>query len=114
MTNPLLLYKALSDETRLKSLLLIQKHGELCVCDLMQALNLSQPKVSRHLAELRKNGLVQNERRGKWVYYQISPQLAAWAKQILEVTLKHNERLIETEQLSIQNGGCSNDITNEK
>ncbi|EOX3325770.1 ArsR family transcriptional regulator, partial [Vibrio cholerae] len=50
MFDPILLYKALSEETRLKSLLLMQRQGELCVCDLMQALNLSQPKVSRHLA----------------------------------------------------------------
>lgn len=46
MSDPILLYKALSEETRLKSLLLMQSQGELCVCDLMDALSLSQPKVS--------------------------------------------------------------------
>lgn len=110
MVDPILLYKALSDETRLKSLLLMLKQGELCVCDLMEALNLSQPKVSRHLSELRKHGLVLDERRGKWVYYRINPTLASWVKQVLEITLKHNLALIELELQSIKGKSCSNGV----
>lgn len=100
-------YKALSEETRLKSLLLMLHQGELCVCDLMDALDLSQPKVSRHLAELRKNELVLDERRGKWVYYRINPNLQPWVKQILETTLKNNPSFIEQELLLIQGESCS-------
>ncbi|EKO3895544.1 metalloregulator ArsR/SmtB family transcription factor [Vibrio metschnikovii] len=110
MFDPIHLYKALSEETRLKSLLLMQKQGELCVCDLMEALNLSQPKVSRHLAELRKHELVLDERRGKWVYYQINPALAPWVKQVLEITLKHNLALIESELQFIKGKSCSNSM----
>ncbi|MGC9422057.1 metalloregulator ArsR/SmtB family transcription factor [Vibrio sp.] len=110
MFDPILLYKALSEQTRLKSLLLMQKQGELCVCDLMEALNLSQPKVSRHLAELRKHGLVLDERRGKWVYYRINPALPAWVKQVLEITLKHNWSLVEHELQIIKGKSCSNEV----
>ncbi|MBE3670355.1 transcriptional regulator [Vibrio navarrensis] len=110
MFDPILLYKALSEETRLKSLLLMQKQGELCVCDLMEALNLSQPKVSRHLAELRKHRVVLDERRGKWVYYRINPALAPWVKQVFEITLKHNLALIEPELQFIQGKSCSNGV----
>ena len=107
MHDPILLYKALAEETRLKSLLLMYKQGELCVCDLMGALNLSQPKVSRHLAELRKHELVQDERRGKWIYYQINPMLAPWVNQVLEITLKHNLTLIEPELKLLKGKSCS-------
>ena len=111
MLDPILLYKALAEETRLKSLLLMKKQGELCVCDLMRALNLSQPKVSRHLSELRKHGLVLDERRGKWIYYQINPTLAPWVKQVLEITLKHNLTLIEPELQFLKGKSCSNGVS---
>lgn len=97
MFEPLYFYKALSEETRLKSLLLMQSKGELCVCDLMSALNLSQPKVSRHLAELRKHNLVIDDRRGKWVHYRVNPELPEWALQVLELTLNNNQAMIEQE-----------------
>lgn len=113
MLDPILLYKALSEETRLKSLLLMQSQGELCVCDLMGALCLSQPKISRHLAELRKINLVLDERRGKWIYYRINPDLAPWIKQILELTLEHNVAFIKRERAAIKSKWCSNSMDSE-
>ena len=89
MINPLSFYKCLADDTRLKSLLLISIKKELCVCDLISALDLSQPKVSRHLAELRKCGILVDERRGKWVFYSLNPQLPQWALNALQQTAKH-------------------------
>lgn len=83
-------YKSLADDCRLTSLLLISQLEELCVCDLMHALNVDQPKVSRHLAALRKSGILLDERRGKWVFYKLHPQLASWAKQVLRDTATHN------------------------
>jgi ArsR family transcriptional regulator len=83
-------YKCLSEETRLKSLLLIVLEGELCVCDLVEAFQLSQPKVSRHLAELRKCGILVDKRRGKWVFYQLAPTLPAWALHVLQHTAQQN------------------------
>ena len=72
---PLQLFKCLSDNTRLQSVLLISHFEEACVCDLIAALELDQPKVSRHLAELRRCGILQDERRGKWVYYRLHQDL---------------------------------------
>lgn len=87
---PTTFFKCLSDDTRLRSLLLLQLHKELCVCDLMTALQESQPKVSRHLAELRACGLVQDERRGKWVYYRLHEELPDWARKVLGLTAKEH------------------------
>lgn len=106
MCDTLIFYKCLAEETRLKSLLLMSKHGQLCVCDLMAALGLSQPKVSRHLAELRKHGLVLDERRGKWVYYQINPQLPEWMQQILHMSLMHDPEFITQESQRIVAHSC--------
>ena len=54
---PLELFKQLSDTTRLRCLVLMVSEGELCVCELTHALDLSQPKISRHLAQLRESGV---------------------------------------------------------
>ena len=86
MITPLSFYKCLADDTRLKILLLIAVKNELCVCELVAALELSQPKTSRHLAQLRKCQLLIGERRGRWVYYQLNPQLPGWAHQVLQLT----------------------------
>lgn len=93
--NPLQFYKALADETRLRSLLLIQREGELCVCELMAALDEIQPKISRHLAQLRKTGLVLDRRQGQWVYYRINPDLPAWAQTALQQTAEANTDFIK-------------------
>jgi ArsR family transcriptional regulator, arsenate/arsenite/antimonite-responsive transcriptional repressor len=67
------LFKALGDETRLRIVALLS-HGELCVCHLEEALRLSQPNVSRHLAILRMTGVVEHRRDGSWVYYSLAAQ----------------------------------------
>jgi len=67
------LFKALSDDTRLRIVALLA-HGELCVCHLEEALGLSQPKVSRHLAILRSSGVVDHRRDGTWVHYGLATQ----------------------------------------
>ncbi|MCG6336632.1 metalloregulator ArsR/SmtB family transcription factor, partial [Vibrio alginolyticus] len=71
-------FKLLADETRMRCLLLIAREKRLCVCELTHALQESQPKVSRHLAQLRQSGVLVDERQGQWVYYQISDQLPGW------------------------------------
>lgn len=65
------IYKALSDEARLRILNLLHD-GELCVCHIMDILNMGQSKVSRHLTYLKNAGLVHNRRKGLWVYYSLS------------------------------------------
>lgn len=64
------IFKALSDDTRLRILKLLER-GELCVCDIMAALEDSQPKVSFHLAVLKEAGFLRDRREGKWVHYRL-------------------------------------------
>ena len=71
-------FKALGDETRLFILMLIEQQEELCVCDLTFALQLSQPKISRHLALLRNSDIIHARRQGKWMYYRLSQSLKPW------------------------------------
>ncbi len=70
MENVLTVFKALSDETRLRILKLLEQ-GELCVCDIVAALDMIQPKVSFHLAVLKEAGLIKDRKQGKWVNYSI-------------------------------------------
>ncbi len=84
------LFSALANEIRLRVLTLLQAQGELCVCELIHALNLSQPMISRHLALLRADGLVETRRAGQWMYYRIHPELVVWASEVLTVTVEAN------------------------
>lgn len=81
-------FKALADPTRLRCLMLIAAEREVCVCELTHALDTIQPKISRHLAYLREAGIVEDRRRGQWVYYRLHPGLPAWAKAVLRETRK--------------------------
>ena len=68
-------FKVLSDPTRLRLLSLITSKGEACAaCDLVEPIGLSQPTVSHHLQVLFKAGLVEREKRGRWVYYRPVPE----------------------------------------
>lgn len=88
MITPQEFFSLLSDKTRLRCLLLLQQEKELCVCELSHVLGSIQPKVSRHLAHLRKSGLVSDERRGQWVYYRLNEKLETWMQQVLISSLK--------------------------
>lgn len=68
-------FTALADETRLRILNLLSE-GELCVCDLMNILKEPQSKISRHLAYLRRSGLVRGRKEGLWMHYRISKPTA--------------------------------------
>jgi len=70
--TPSALFRAFADPTRLRLLGLLQERPEICVCDLCQVLGESQPKVSRHLATLRRAGLVQVRREGRWKLYALA------------------------------------------
>jgi ArsR family transcriptional regulator len=92
--NPVQFYKCLADETRLRCVLLIEHEQELCVCELTEAIDEIQPKVSRHLAQLRKCGLLVDRRQGQWVFYRVSPELPEWARNVLTETLMSNQRFV--------------------
>lgn len=88
--SPPLVFKALADATRVRIALLVAQEKELCVCELTCALDQSQPKISRHLAQLRASGVLADRRQGQWVYYRLHPELPAWAQDVLKVTLAAN------------------------
>ncbi len=71
MDKPDQLFKAFADETRLRILNLLAQ-GEQCVCEIQMVLRVPQPKISRHLAYLRRMGLIQERKEGKWVIYSLS------------------------------------------
>ncbi|RMF79395.1 MAG: ArsR family transcriptional regulator [Nitrospirae bacterium] len=73
----------LSDPTRLRCVVLLAQEGELCVCELTEALGVAQPKVSRHLGVLRDAGVVADRREGRWVHYRLHPELPPWAARVV-------------------------------
>ena len=77
------LFEALADQTRLRLINLVRR-GEVCVCFFVEVLGEPQPKVSRHLAYLRKNGLVSDRREGKWMHYRLAEDLSPEAFRVLE------------------------------
>jgi ArsR family transcriptional regulator len=79
-------FQALGDKTRLR-LLNLMGEQEVCVCYFVEILDVPQPKISRHLAYLRKAGIVSARREGKWIHYQITMPPHAGATQVLRQTL---------------------------
>ncbi len=101
MKDLLMIFKALSDETRLRILKLLE-HGELCVCDIVAAFDMIQPKVSFHLAALKSAGLVKDRKEGKWMHYKIDDSdlfkrllLLSIMEKIPEETLKEDWKRLE-------------------
>jgi ArsR family transcriptional regulator len=86
--DPCQLFKAFSDPTRLRCLSLLASHEELCVCELTHALGLPQPKVSHHLAALRRAGVVSDRKQGLWIYYRVSDEIPAWVAVVIRVTIE--------------------------
>ena len=94
--EPISFYKTLTDDIRLKALMLTHYHGELCVCELMEALEeTSQPKVSRNLAVLKKAKIITDRKHGQWVFYRINSALPLWAKSVIALTTENNIALIQ-------------------
>jgi ArsR family transcriptional regulator len=85
-------YKALADKTRLRILALLG-NNEVCVCHLHDSLGLPQPTVSRHLAYLRKSGLVAARRDGVWMHYRVSRSLSPLVQGILDAAVDALQRL---------------------
>ena len=77
------MFRAFSDRTRLRILHLL-RDGELCVCDIVEVLGVPQPKASRHLAYLRKAGLVVARKQGLWSYYNLAPPRGEFHQKLLD------------------------------
>ncbi len=71
MNDLVAVFKALSDETRLRIIKLLEE-GELCVCDIVAALDIVQPKVSFHLSALKEAGLIKDRKQGRWIHYSLN------------------------------------------
>ena len=83
-------FKLLSDETRVRSVMLIVREQCLCVGELTVALQESQPKVSRHLAQLRSSGLLVDVRQGQWVFYRLASDLPGWMRKLIDDLVASN------------------------
>ncbi len=81
-------FKALSDETRIHILALLLANKELCVCDFMNLLNITQSKASRHLRYMHHAGLLVDRREGIWIHYRISKSISKEAKILLAALKK--------------------------
>ena len=84
-------FQCLSDETRLRTLILFEEEIDLCVCELAHALDMPQPKISRHMAAMRDAGIVKSRRRAQWVFYSLNTEMAAWQKEIVVAAIKGNK-----------------------
>ena len=85
------LFKALGDETRL-AIVQILVGKELCVCDIQNAFDMSQPAISHHLKILRQSGVVRDLREGKWIYYSLNPAAINLISAILAVIQKATDQ----------------------
>ena len=100
------LLKTLADRTRLRLLNLMGDH-EMCVCFLVEGLQTSQPKISRHLAYLRRSGLVSARREGLWMHYRINRPKDATLAGVLDAVLASAARDPEMKRdLSRLNAAC--------
>ena len=87
-------FKCLSDPTRLNILELVMAKQSVCVCELTEQLQLSQPKISRHLALLRNLSILLDQRQGQWVYYRLNPNLPEWANEVLNIISNQNDDIM--------------------
>ncbi len=99
MKNEARLFKSLADETRLKILWLLKGQEELCVCDIMRVLGITQSKASRHLRYLYHLGLVTDRREGLWMYYRLSPAAGTPGDKLLRVVAELLAPLPEAQAL---------------
>jgi ArsR family transcriptional regulator len=103
-----LFFQALGDNTRLR-LLNLMGEQEICVCFFVEILGQGQPKISRHLAYLRRAGIVEARRDGKWMHYRIVMPPNIGAAQVLRQTLAwlKDERSMQADSSRLSKACCS-------
>ncbi len=111
MEADLTIFKACSDSTRLRILFLLDAR-ELCVCELVDVLQMPQGKISRHLAVLKIAGLVHDRRDATWVYYSLASAASSLHAQLLEYLKKEAGAIVDSdrarlEQLEAQGQICT-------
>lgn len=117
MLKPEEFFYLLSDETRLRCMLLLHAKSELCVCDFSYALKTVQPKISRHLAILKGARVVSDRRAGTWIYYSIQSNLPEWASLVLSTFAKEACELYSSDLIRLNErdrSGCEQSINSTK
>jgi ArsR family transcriptional regulator len=106
-----LLFRALADRTRLRLLNLLGD-DEVCVCFLVEVLGISQPKVSRHLAYLKRAGIVKSRRDGKWMHYRIAGPSDRFAAGLLRNVCAwlSQDKAMRADRKRLVNFPCSPDV----
>lgn len=111
--------KVLSDPTRLSLVIALRdrqgsENESMCVCDLTTLLGQPQPTVSRHLNQLKRKGILHNERKGTWMWYKLSRDIPEWCQQIIdliEIDEKLEQKLmINAKKLEV---GCCGTLENQ-
>ncbi|WP_027415990.1 ArsR/SmtB family transcription factor [Aneurinibacillus terranovensis] len=105
------LLKVVGNKTRL-TILGYLKEKELCVCDLVNLLSMSQPGISQHLKKLRAAGIIHERREGTWAYFRINTELEPYLAQIIEAIPSQTDRLKDYEA-SVQNNCCDVEVENK-
>jgi ArsR family transcriptional regulator, arsenate/arsenite/antimonite-responsive transcriptional repressor len=106
--DPELFFAALADRTRLR-LLNLMRDGEVCTCFFADTLETNDPKISRHLAYLKRAGLVKGRREGKWVHYSLVEPKDSAAREVFRSTMKmlRNDSRMERDRKRLINVCCS-------
>ncbi|MBN7798985.1 ArsR/SmtB family transcription factor [Parahaliea mediterranea] len=86
-------FSVLANETRLRCLNLVLRYDEICVCELVDTLGISQPTVSKALSALKQAGILADRRDARWTYYRKNPAMPEWIGAIVSSTLRHLRHL---------------------
>lgn len=115
MVNPVEIFKALGDETRLRLVnLLSQTNEDICVCEMVDALELPQYKISKHLTILKNAGLLQGNREGTWVYYHLNCEESPFLRDLFKILGRHLSPVFTDDTVKLvqrlklrENGKCA-------
>lgn len=97
-------FKILADPLRLQMILMLYQYDELCVCQLVDVTGMSQPKVSRHLAQMREYGLLSDRKDQRWVYYRLNAALPDWMAAVIATTAEYHPQQIPQHIKDVENG----------
>lgn len=98
MDSTLTIFKALADRNRLRVVMALTAHGELCVCQITALLQVAMGTVSRHMSVLQNAGLVENRKDARWVYYRLSSTFPRDLLMWLKASVAADRAVLEDEQ----------------
>ncbi|WP_028545619.1 ArsR/SmtB family transcription factor [Paenibacillus taiwanensis] len=94
-------YKLLGDKTRLTIVALLNEQ-ELCVCEIVAVLGLSQPNISQHLRKLKASGMIKETKKGQWVYYSINRELEPYLQDVLKHLPSMKQSILDLEEKGLK------------